>query len=253
MTDTVDAILFKRFATQASPLPGPDFADVLRRAHRENAPTRGARRVARPRRRLVAAVVAAAVAVAGAAGALAYRYLGPSPGFTAGISAFDRLPPAAWPASMPRLGLEHAAAYLGIPTAEAESRLRRLQSGLTQGDLYAFEGPNGTVCLFLSGRFGDCLNEANGPRSPGVMTTFSPGYPDESPAVVAIVADNVRAVTLLVNGQRRNLPIVNNSVYAELVGLASTDTLALEASYADGSTRMFPLLNTLNRTRQQTP
>lgn len=253
MTDIADMILSERFAAEGGLLPGPDFADVRRRARMlaSTAP-RASERVAWTRRRLLVVVAAAVVGVGGAAGALAYRYLGPSPGFTAGLSAFDQLPRAEWPASMPRVGLEHAAAYVGISPAEAEMRLRRLQTGRTQGDLYAFQGPNGTVCVFLSGRFGDCLDEANAPRSPGVMATLSPGYPHESPAVVAIVADNVERVTLVDSGRRNELPIINNSVYADLTAAAPSDTISLEARYADGSTRTFPLLNTLSGSPERT-
>ncbi|MGD0715720.1 MAG: hypothetical protein ABSB24_16265 [Gaiellaceae bacterium] len=192
--------------------------------------------------------IAVALTLAGGAGAIA-RYLGSSPGFTAGFSAFDRLPAATWPPSMDRVGLEHSAAYLGLTPAQAEKRLRVLQTGLTlgpghtqgQGALYAFLGDNGTACVFLTGQGGTCLNEHYSPRFPGVLPMVLPGYPGETPALAAIVADNVSTVRLLVNGTARPLSIVNNSVYTSLKDIASDDTIALEADYADGASHVFPL------------
>lgn len=234
----------------------PDWEDVLRRAGVSRHPAAAAEVSPLPRRlptlrfgrrRVTIAAIAFAMAVAGTASAVAYHYLGPSPGFTAGISAFDRLPPVtAAPAGIPSVGLDRSAAYAGISPAQAVARLRLLQSGLSQGDLYAFEGDNGTVCVFLTGHFGKCLSSSNTRATEahaGVLATISPGYPNESPAVVAVVADNVAAVDLVIDGAARNIPIVNNSIYAELGGLKPTDTISLNVRYADNSERTFPLLN----------
>ena len=118
MNDMADTILFERFASQSDPVPGPDFADVLRRARLSSGDRRDVRpQFAARRRRAVVVFAASALAVGSAAGALAYRYLGPSPGFTAGVSAFERLPPAEWPSSMPRVALERAAAHVGLSAA----------------------------------------------------------------------------------------------------------------------------------------
>jgi hypothetical protein len=61
--------------------------------------------------------------------------------------------------------------------------------------------------------------------------------------LVAIVADNVVTTTLVVSGRRRDVPIVNNSAYADLVALEPGEDVSLEAVYADGTVNSFPLVN----------
>jgi hypothetical protein len=213
----------------------------------------------RRRPRLLVAVVAATLAVAGGASALAVHYLGPSPGFTAGFSSYDRLPPAAWPRSLPRVGLEHAAGYLGVSTTEFEQGLRLLRTGLTlgpgrsqgEGELYAYIGDDHTTaCMFLTGQGGGCVNAANAPRVQGLMSHVLPGYPGQTPAAVAIVADNVKSVDLVINGESTSVPIVNNSIYADLNSLQAGDTIELHATYEDGSTWVYPLFNSKGETRR---
>jgi hypothetical protein len=247
MTDSFERVLRERFEAQADPLPGLDFGDVRARA-------RGSvRRLRRPRRRgLVAALVAAAV-IGGGATALAYHYLGPSPGFTAGFSAFDRLPSAV-PEPAPAVGLDHMAAYLGLTEAEAAQRWRLLQTGLTlgvnhsqgEGKLYGLIGDSGTACVVLVGQGGSCINAAAADSAPGVLYQVLPGYPGQTPAVVALVADNVDSVALVVSSQNRDIPIVNNSIYADLTGVQACDKLSLTVGYGDGSTRAFALHNSLD-------
>jgi len=239
-----------------------DWDDVLQRAGGRNEAANGPSSSMRVRasgrdwvgglrRRTLVTLVAALVVIAGAGGALAYRYLGPSPGFTAGFSAFDRLPSSQVPPSMPAVGIEHMAAYLGLTVGQAERRLRLLQSGLTlgsgrtqgQGKLYALVGENGTACMFLSGQGGTCLDAAHLADTNGVMAQVEPGYPGETPAVVALVADNVRTVSLEVNARGTTVPIVNNSVYADLDEVRPCDTIALGVTYDDGSSQLFPLHN----------
>jgi hypothetical protein len=219
--------------------PSPSELPSHQRVYRRATAARSRRRLFPPRARRSPRVmlvgIAVALMLAGGASAIAYRYLGSSPGFKAGFSAFDRLPAATWPPSMDRFGLERSAAYLGLTPAQAEKRLRVLQTGLSlgpghtqgQGALYAFLGNNGTACVFLT----------------GVLPMVLPGYPGETPALAAIVADNVRTVSLLVNGTATPLAIVNNSVYTSLKDVKSDDTIALEANYADYTSHVFPLAN----------
>jgi hypothetical protein len=63
------------------------------------------------------------------------------------------------------------------------------------------------------------------------------GYPGQTPAVVAIVADNVTDVWLDHNNERRAVSIVNNSIYVDQVGVHTGDRVALVFEYADGTTR----------------
>jgi hypothetical protein len=196
-------------------------------------------------RRVVVAVVAALVVAAGGTAAVAYHYLGPSPGFTAGLSTFDRLPPAEWPSSMHRIALERSAAAVGISTSEAEQRLRLLQTGLTlgpeqtqgQGSLYAFQERPGTACMFLTGQGGTCVTPQSVDYVQSVMWAVFPGYPGETPAIVALVADNVRRVEVDISGNTRSIAIVNNSVYADLTGQSTTANVSLIVHFADGTSK----------------
>ena len=215
-------------------------------------------RLARPR--LVLAALAATLAAAGGASALAIHYLGPSPGFTAGFSAFDRLPPTAWPSSMPRIALDRSAAYMGVSPVQFEQGLRRLRTGLTlgpgrsrgHGELYAYVGGDRTTaCMFLTGQGGGCVNATNVSHVQGVLTQLFPGYPGQTPAVVAIVADNVESVDLVYGGRHVDVPIVNNSVYADLEGLEAGESIELHATYNDGSSWVYPLLNPSGETRER--
>jgi hypothetical protein len=187
-------------------------------------------------RRLLFVAVAATVVIVGGASALAYQYFGPSPGLTAGVSSLDRLPPATTLPDAVARNLDREAAYAGVSVAEAIDRMRLLRSGLSHGDLYAFRGTNGTVCFRLTGHVGSCLRDTN-MGNPGVMWAVSGGYPREQSALVGIAADNVTALTLVVNGQRTNLAIVNNSFYAEFGDQSEINSMVLEAVYGDGSTK----------------
>jgi hypothetical protein len=172
---------------------------------------------ARWRRRSLIAAAAAVVTVTVGASALAYRYLGPSPGFSAGVSAFERLPRAEWP--MSRIGLEHAAAAVELTPEEAEQRLRLLRSGLRmgpgrsegKGDLYAFPGRNGTACMFLTGQGGGCVTPDAVDFVRSAMGMVFPGYPGQTMAAVGVVADNVRSVEVVAREVRWSPEIVNNS------------------------------------------
>lgn len=201
-----------------------------------------------PRWRTRAVVIAAAVfiAVVVGASALAYRLLGPSPGFTAGVSAFERLPQAEWPSSIPRVALEHSAPVVGLTPDEAEARLRLLQTNLRmgpgrsegRGSLYAYPGRNGTACMFLTGQGGSCVTHDAVPFVPSAKAMFFPGYPGQTPSIDGIVADNVRAVRVVAGDRRWPVEIVNNSFYSDIDGLRDDEAVEIAVRYADDSTRM---------------
>jgi hypothetical protein len=248
--------LLAEFRTQ---VPEPDeataervygFATAARPRGRRLLTSRAARRP-----RFVLAVAAVGLAVAGGASALAVHYLGPSPGFSAGFSAFNRLPPAPWPDSMPRMALEHAAANVEVSPNVFSQRLRLLRTGLTlgpghtqgQGQLYAYISDDGqSGCMFLTGQSGACFKSDYARYIQGLMPDISPGYPGQSPALAALVADNVTSVDLDLSGQLTRLPIMNNSIYMDLSGLKGSDTIALHVTYDDGSTAVDSLVNPLS-------
>jgi hypothetical protein len=235
---------------------GGDWDDVLVRAGVKvpNGEVQGAPLVARSSRRRVArgviAAFAAALAIIAVGSALAYHYLGRSPGFTGGFSAFDRLPAAA-PPEVDRVALEHLAAVIDLSPLEAEQRWRLLQQGLRlgpsrrdgQGRLYALVGENGTACMLLAGHGGTCLDAEHLTQTDGVLAQVQPGYPGEAAAVTALVADDVRTARLVVGDHATALPIVNNSVYGDLVDVRACAKVTLAVTYADGSSGAFPLPN----------
>lgn len=209
----------------------------------------------RPRGGLFIAVGVAALAIAGGAAAFAVRSAASDQGLSDGFSAFARLPPAQWPDSMPPIALEHSADYVGVSPTEFLHRFRLLRTGLTlgparsegQGELYAYVSDDGqAACMFLTGQSGTCFKDNYAPHVRGVFPEISPGYPGQTPAMTAIVADNVQSVDLSVSGTRTSLPISENSIYADLTGLQAADSLALHITYSDLTTDVISLLNPLD-------
>ncbi len=240
------------------------WPDVLARADsRRRAPLATGRSVAMfawtrsSRRRTVVAVSVAALTLVGAASAFAYHFLGPSPGFTAGLSSLNNLPTAPWPASLPRGALNSEASAAGLTPDEAAQRLRLVQSGLSLGseavgtiNLYAFAGNSGTGCLFITGPDAGaiCLPTwmTSNPALDGYAAAIAGGRSMHTPGPVAVyglVADNISAVEVAINGATHNVPIVNNSFYADYDGIVSTDRIELTLQFEDGTTRTTHLPN----------
>jgi len=267
MTDSLDQALGERFALQHDELPPPDFADVLRRATVVSPGSRSGPRadhaLRRPSglrswpRRSVVLVAVAVLAAVGAASAVAYHYLGPSSGFSAGLSSLNDLPQASWPANLPSDALDHAAAATDLTPTQAAQRLRLVQSGLSLGQeatgnisLYAFQGNSNTGCLFITGpdSGGICLPSwmTSNPALDGIAWAAGGGDSLQTPgplAVYGLVADNIRSVDADISGTIRSIPIVNNSFYTDYTGITSTDSVALVVHFDDGTTRTFTAPN----------
>lgn len=205
------------------------------------------------RRRTAVAVSVGVLAAAGAGSALAYHYLGPSPGFTAGLSGLNSLPTVPWPSSIPRDGLPQLASATGLTAGQAEQRMRLVQSGLSLGsqsvDLYAFPGEDGSACIFLTPSGGICLptwNTSN-PAQDGVAWAAwgsdGPKTPTGPLGVFGLVADNISGVEADISGTTRSIPIVNNSFYANYNQITNTDTIKLIVHFDDGTTRTFSAPN----------
>lgn len=239
--------LVRRFRS-STPLPDSETAERIFRLATA-APSRA--RHAKPfwRTNIALATMVLSLVAAGAAGAIVEHYLGSAPGMSAGFSSFERLAAASRPSSIPLTAFEHSAEYLGLSTEEAAKRLRLLQTGLDlgpgatrgEGALYVLLGDNGAACAWLTGQGGACIDQNHAPAFPGVLPQILPGYPGETPALVAVVADNVTELELLTVGQREPLAIINNSVYANLPGFQFGEPLSLKATYSDGTTHVFIL------------
>ena len=202
------------------------------------------------RRRTAVAVSVAVLAAAGAGSALAYQYLGPSPGFTAGLSGLNSLPTVPWPSSIPKDGLPQLASATGLTASQAEQRMRLVQSGLSLGDksgidLYAFPGADGSACVFVTGSGGICLPTwmTSNPALDGVAWAAwggdGPITPTGPLGVFGLVADNVSGVEADIIGTTRSIPIVNNSFYANYNQITNTESIKLIVHFDDGTTRTF--------------
>lgn len=239
------------------------WADALARA---TSPRRAQRRAGAPflrlawmrswRRRTAVAVSVAVLAAVGAGTAVAYHLLGPSPGFTAGLSSLDTLPPVPWPSSLPKEELPNLAKATGLTASQAEQRLRLLQSGLSLGkasgvSLYAFPGNSGSACLFATGPLsgGTCLPTwmTSNPALDSVAWVAWGGDGPKSTtgplAVFGLVADNIHQVESEISGVTRNVPIVNNSFYTDYEQITNTDTIKLTVYFNDGTTRTYTAPN----------
>jgi hypothetical protein len=205
------------------------------------------------RRRTAVAISVALLAAVGAGSALAYHYLGPSPGFTAGLSGLNSLPTVPWPSSIPTDGLSSMASATGLTAGQAEQRMRLVQSGLSLGnqsvDLYAFPGKRGSACLFLTGSGSICLPTwmTSNPALDGVAWAAwggdGPMAPTGPLGVFGLLADNVSRVEADISGTTRSIPIVNNSFYANFDQIKHTDSIKLIVHFDDGTVRTFSAPN----------
>jgi hypothetical protein len=206
------------------------------------------------RRRTAVAVSITVLAALGAGSALAYHYLGPSPGFTAGLTGLESLPTAPWPSSIPKDALPHLAAGTGLTASEAEQRIRLVQSGLSRGDetglaLYAFPGNAGSGCIFLTPSGGICLptDATSDPALDGVAWAAwgsdGPRTPSGPLAAFGLLADNVRQVEVDISGATQSVPIIDNSFYDDINSITGSDTIKLIVHFDDGTSRTFSAPN----------
>jgi hypothetical protein len=193
------------------------------------------------------------LAAVGAGSALAYHYLGPSPGFTAGLSGLNSLPTVPWPSSIPMDSLPRLASVTGLTASQVEHRMRLVQSGLSLGDqsvdLYAFPGEDGSACIFLTGSGSICLPTwmTSNPALDGVAWAAwggdGPIAPTGPLGVFGLVADNVSGVEADISGTTHSIPIVHNSFYANYDRITNQDSIKLIIHFDDGTTRTFSAPN----------
>lgn len=196
--------------------------------------------------RVVTLAAAGVVAIATAAAALGYIHAngGPSPGTSAGVSALTRVPAQfSLPPDVLRF-VQQVAPFTQTDPTVAVRRTRRLRTNLGKpgSDLYAFRGNNGAVCFTLQRQLALCPRSANS-GEPGLQWAVGGGMPGEAASVVAIVADNVATAAITAGSDRREVPIINNTIYAPLPVLDQNDDAHLVVSYVDGSTQDIPIGN----------
>ena len=156
-------------------------------------------------------------------------------GLSAGVSAVDALPAAgSLPADVAKW-VAQSARDIGNDPARARTRVRKLRSslGARRSDLYAYREENGAICLDLTSQAASCPESAeNGPA--GIDWISAGGWETIPRNVVGLVADSVRRVSLFADGTSRVVPIVNNSIFAEL---PFDDSAELQLEFRDGSKR----------------
>jgi hypothetical protein len=156
-------------------------------------------------------------------------------GMSAGVAAIDALPAVA---SLPPdvlAWVEQSARDMGNDPSQAKTRVRKLRSnlGARHSDLYAYKEENGAICVDLTHQAALCpFRLDDGP--PGIDWFTAGGWESIPSSVVGLVADNVVRVSLLADGTSRTVPIVNNSIFAELPSAAPAE---LHLSFRDGSER----------------
>jgi hypothetical protein len=131
--------------------------------------------------------------------------------------------------------VEQSARDIGNDPTRAQTRVRELRSdlGARHSDLYAYAEENGAICFDLTSQAASCPANAN--DGPGGIDWFTGGGWAGIPRnVVALVSDDVVRVVLAASGTARTVPIVNNSVFAEL---PSDDPAELQLEFRDGSKR----------------
>jgi len=140
----------------------------------------------------------------------------PPQGVSAGVSALDRLPPAATvPASVVRF-VDTVAPQRDTDPQRALAQIRKLRSdlGRAHSDLYAFRSAAGAPCFILVGQVGICAKSATD-GSPGLHWTIGGGTASVPSNLVGIASDDVRAVELAIDGVSVPVSLVNNAVFAE--------------------------------------
>lgn len=121
------------------------------------------------------------------------------------ISALDRLPPATdlSPAAQEWVGRMAARGRGGDP-------VRRLRTGVGRfkSDIYGYRIATGGICFLYVGFAGNC-SDASHVRRTGIQWVIGAG------TLVALVADDVAAVTLSIDGRPQSVSPANNIGFAE--------------------------------------
>ena len=160
-------------------------------------------------------------------------------GLSAGVSAVHALPVAtSLPPDVARW-VEQSARDINNDPDRAKARVRKLRSdlGARHSDLYAYSEEKGGVCFELTFQAAACPEDANsGP--PGIDWFTAGGWESIPRNVVGLVADDVVRVSLVADGTSRTVPIVHNSIFAELPSDAPAE---LHLDFRDGSKRTITL------------
>jgi hypothetical protein len=160
-------------------------------------------------------------------------------GLSAGVSAIDALPAVkSLPPDVAKW-VEQSARDIGNDPARARARVRKLRPslGARHSDVYAYKEENGAICIDLTSQAASCPESVdNGP--PGIDWISAGGWASVPRNVVGLVADDVARVSLVADGVTRTIPIVNNSIFAEL---PSDDPAELQLEFRDGSKRTFTI------------
>ncbi|HXQ86446.1 MAG: hypothetical protein WCE47_14000 [Gaiella sp.] len=140
----------------------------------------------------------------------------PPSGVSTGVSSLDRLPAVSNLPPKVQAWLTYDSTLSGTDPTQARASVRRLRStlGTTQSDVYAFRSRSGATCYLITGRTGSCPQDASR-GTPGFQWTIGGGYPGVPSALAGVVADDVSAIELTVDGKDVPVSIENNFAFAE--------------------------------------
>lgn len=198
---------------------------------------------------MMALAGAVAIGVAVVAASALGRDAGPSygawaPGVAAPVKATERPSPnLAAPEPLLAAVRELARATGGDPDQAIQTlRVLRGPIGKDQATIYAFKPDGRATCMIVWKRSSTCPTAAES-STPGVLYMVSGGYPawatadrvEVPSALVGVVADDVRAVSLVEGGVARRLAIEENAFFAELTTVTdSPEWGTLRVEYASG-------------------
>jgi hypothetical protein len=192
-------------------------------------------KVTQPKRRYIV-LAAAIVVISIILGATRLGHAGrtPPPGTTAGVSALDKLPAqASIPAQVQDFLTSYARAT-NTPEAQARAGIRLLRSdlGSRHASVYAFRSRAGSVCFILTGLSATCAHKASD-GTPGMHWMVGGGDAISPSALIGIASDDVKSVTLTVDGASIAVSLKNNVAYGEFP--AAAQTAGVHINRADGS------------------
>lgn len=198
------------------------------------------------RRRAVVVSLAVVGLVVSAAGYGSTRVLArsssPAPGVGNDVSALRTLPAPVSIDAPVRTAVSATASRSGGDVSTAISSLRELlpDVGTAHSQLYAFRGAAGEVCFLLWQRMSSCPQDGR-TFEKGIVWGVAGGYPTARgtvpSAVLGVVADDVRSLTLYENARRSVVPVVRNAFFRELrdVAAGSSWDVRLVVARSDGS------------------
>ena len=119
-----------------------------------------------------------------------------------------------------------------VENLEARVRLVRTNLGTQKSDVYAFSDDHGRPCIYVTKLLGSCATVAN-TNTPGFYWSIGGGYPNSPSSLIGIATDDIAKVVLTIDGDKVDVPLVNNLAFVEYPSGARHASVTV--TYGDGS------------------